>query len=840
MMREMFLENMSLWGCVWQSTLFALFGLIGSSLLRRRPARAAQVLLLGMIAAVTVPSMGVLVRHFELGVLVGEPVAPKGETPSEFVPTVDETSAAVPGPVDTVNEDYATAEQAVLAEFGSERAAIPWRLIVLYGWMTASLVLLGRLLVAVGGGVCLLRRAQPAACEQIKRAAESAGSRFAVTKDLQVRSSANVRNPVIWCWSRSPVLIVANDFDHKIDWVGVICHELAHWRRNDHLAGLIAELVMCILPWNPLLWWSKKRMIRLSEQACDDWVVASGQSREDYAQSLLDFKPQKQVALVPAVVSSKKILAGRVRRILKDGYANPRTGVAWAVTTNVIAIFLAVGIAFAQTRSAQSTGTAKTKVGKSAAIECLASETIMIRGRILNPNNEPAYGASIVSLPVTSWGYHTEPRHRNKEGYFELPWSPTWIEPDERIYLMAVVQDPKTQAALVEVTDPASPVTVRLEPAFAITGKVVDPDGREIEECVATISLHTKFKCRAPIYCFRGGRWWERTLSPLPYGNKYELIVRAEGHRTKRIIIDGTDGSKELIDLGTIVLQPQGKARTVIAEQRPDLELEKEFHEIYALDKDEIIKLIKPPFVLGRQEYFQGPAYHYGDMFDSLDSQGAIQACLLWDDELLSKEGLWAYTNTHRPPTLGTILWLALRMRDYDFDVPKGLNIRMPYGDWIVRADSPKEEQFRSLAEIVYAETKRVIRFEKRTVEREVIVAKGRYEFKSHPSGNYPNYIHLTWDGTLDRSEGRIRSLAHLFGRLEKQLKIIIVAETEPIKDLEGRYKSGDLYPINHDPERREERLRAFLDNLAKTTSLQFKVERRPAEVWFATEVRKD
>ena len=37
-------------------------------------------------------------------------------------------------------------------------------------------------------------------------------------------------------------------------------------------------------------------MVRLSEQACNDWVIVGGQPCEDYAQSLLDFKPQKKVA----------------------------------------------------------------------------------------------------------------------------------------------------------------------------------------------------------------------------------------------------------------------------------------------------------------------------------------------------------------------------------------------------------------------------------------------------------------------------------------------------------------------------------------------------------------
>lgn len=348
MIRELFLQNLSFWGFVWQSTLFAVIGLVGSFLLRRRPARACQVLFLAMIAAMLVPTMSVLVKHFELGMFEAEPIALKPEVVVESVAIDYGTSVSVSPPEVSIG-----ARELASAKAGSGVANIPWRMIVLYGWMIATLILLGRLLVAFVSGVCLLRRAQSWGCEQIQRAADSAKVRLGITKDIQVRSSKDVRSPVIWCWGPTPVLLVPGDLDHRVDWVGVISHELAHWRRWDHISGLIAELIVCVLSWNPLLWWSKKRMVRLSEQACDDWVIAGGQPCEDYAQSLLNFKPQKQVAFVPAVVTSKKTLAGRVRRILQDSCGNPRTGAVWALAVSIMAASLAVGVACAQTRPAK-------------------------------------------------------------------------------------------------------------------------------------------------------------------------------------------------------------------------------------------------------------------------------------------------------------------------------------------------------------------------------------------------------------------------------------------------------------------------------------------------------
>jgi ankyrin repeat protein len=109
------------------------------------------------------------------------------------------------------------------------------------------------------------------------------------------------------------------------------------------------------------MWLSKKYLVRFGEQACDDWVVATGQPSEDYAESLLSFRPQRQMAFLPAVVHSKKGLAGRVDRILEDSCGNPRTGTKWALATSVATLCLTVGVAFAQTRPAEPAATAQEK-----------------------------------------------------------------------------------------------------------------------------------------------------------------------------------------------------------------------------------------------------------------------------------------------------------------------------------------------------------------------------------------------------------------------------------------------------------------------------------------------
>jgi len=355
MIREIFLRDVSLSSCVWQSTIFIVVGLVSSFILRHRSSRAHQVLFLSMIAAVIVPIMSILVKHYELGLFVAEPVAIQS-------PAKDLTGGSnygAPGIISAENIEHNPGlieKDLPSALAGSERAKLPWRSVVLCGWIVASLILAARLLVTFVLGVRLLGRALPLDCQRIKEAAHLARAKLGIDKDVKVYSSQSVRSPVIWCWRRRPVLLVpsaAGRFDNGVDWAGVLCHELAHWKRRDHISGLLAELVVCILPWHPLLWWAKSRLVRLSEQACDDWVVATGRPSTDYAESLLDLIPGGQMAFVPAVVSSKKGLAERIHRILQDNCGNPRTGTTWALGVSILTVCITLGVACAQTRPAK-------------------------------------------------------------------------------------------------------------------------------------------------------------------------------------------------------------------------------------------------------------------------------------------------------------------------------------------------------------------------------------------------------------------------------------------------------------------------------------------------------
>ncbi len=401
------------WTCLWQSMVLIAVGLAASFLLRRRSSRAHQVLLLSIVAAVIVPVVSVLVRHYELGVFVAEPVAVPLQLESEAAAGDFSPSGPIvqgfeyePGPVEMASVPATTISQS---------APLPWVRIALCGWIVASLALATRLVVTFILGVRLVGRAEPLDCCRLREALRVARAKLGIEHNVEIRHSRSVRSPAVWCWGRNPVLLLpgtAVPSDNGVDWTGVFCHELAHWKRRDHISGLLAEMAVCILPWHLLLWWAKARLMSLSEQACDDWVLAAGRPGTDYAEFLLDLRPGRQMAFVPAVVSSKRGLAGRIRRILKDTCGNPRTGAAWALAVSAITICVALSVAFAQTRPAKpESESAETETNESAA-ESVDKDALVQRSYRLK-NCSPAEMSKIVTPMLSDFGHQSSDEKTN-------------------------------------------------------------------------------------------------------------------------------------------------------------------------------------------------------------------------------------------------------------------------------------------------------------------------------------------------------------------------------------------------------------------------------------------
>ena len=227
------------------------------------------------------------------------------------------------------------------------------RTVLLSVWGITSFILLIRLLLMSMSGMRLLRSAKPLEHKELATALAAAARELELKVSPRLHACSSIRSIVIWCWSKKPILLLSASeaCGHKeCDWQSIFIHELSHWRRRDHWWSLIAEIAVCIVPWQPLLWIAKKRLEYLSEQACDNWVASSQRSVANYAESLLGLTPQKRTAFMVPIASSKKTLVSRINRILVADYGNPRVGFLWTLGLATLAACMCMAVAFAQTR----------------------------------------------------------------------------------------------------------------------------------------------------------------------------------------------------------------------------------------------------------------------------------------------------------------------------------------------------------------------------------------------------------------------------------------------------------------------------------------------------------
>jgi len=68
----------------------------------------------------------------------------------------------------------------------------------------------------------------------------------------------------------------------------VLTHELTHFRHGDCWSNLLAQAIRAAFWFHPVVWLLVSRMSREQELTCDEAVVASGHSPQDYAAFLLD------------------------------------------------------------------------------------------------------------------------------------------------------------------------------------------------------------------------------------------------------------------------------------------------------------------------------------------------------------------------------------------------------------------------------------------------------------------------------------------------------------------------------------------------------------------------
>jgi uncharacterized protein (TIGR03435 family) len=87
-----------------------------------------------------------------------------------------------------------------------------------------------------------------------------------------------------------PVLLLPEGIREQLSvaqFDAMIAHELAHLRRRDNLATALHMAVEAAFWFHPLVWWIGGRLLEERERACDEEVLRSGSTAEEYAEGIL-------------------------------------------------------------------------------------------------------------------------------------------------------------------------------------------------------------------------------------------------------------------------------------------------------------------------------------------------------------------------------------------------------------------------------------------------------------------------------------------------------------------------------------------------------------------------
>jgi WD40 repeat protein/beta-lactamase regulating signal transducer with metallopeptidase domain len=250
------------------------------------------------------------------------------------------------------------------------------------------------------------------------------------------------------------------------------------------------------------------------------------------------------------------------------------------------------------------------------------------------------------------------------------------------------------------------------------------------------------------------------------------------------------------------------------------------FDQRYALSDGQALKHVGPPYPPERSDY----QVLGGRGIGREDPERS--EVFHWDGRLRP----WGTMGTHQ---LRDVLGFVLKLRSGEFDGPAELLDRPVPGDWIVRPGASKTDLLNALEKILADELKMSIRFTQREVEREVIVAAGRYQFR--PLGDDPKerFVHLATGSLVseDGGGGGSGSLKEMLDWLGDRVSRLVIDETGSSN--EGvQWRDHLVRTMNQmaaDTEAGRELLERLLENVSKQTSLRFHQERRKVSVWMVS-----
>jgi len=220
-------------------------------------------------------------------------IVPESETAERTLP-----EEALPGPAVLEASEHAEVAHTTTDEASEDWSIaswvsgirIPWAIVVLSIWLLGSVLWFALAAVRLCRFGRFVRRAELAR-EYLQVEAQRLAERFGLRRIPQIRVLAARVPPLVWRHGRRAVIVLPRDLLDRLgkeDQAGLVAHELAHYRRGDHLRRWFEAAMLGLYWWHPVVWLARRRLHQAEEQCCDAWVLwAVPGGAKGYAHALL-------------------------------------------------------------------------------------------------------------------------------------------------------------------------------------------------------------------------------------------------------------------------------------------------------------------------------------------------------------------------------------------------------------------------------------------------------------------------------------------------------------------------------------------------------------------------
>ena len=315
-----------------RSSVMLAIGLLTSAALRRRSAALRHaVLTAGLVATFAIVPTAWLLPSWS----VPFPLVDT-KTTLTSVSTDDELIA-------NASVDGAAVTEAVDGEaIGSAPIdmGIDVNLMLVVTWIAGLLLCAAWLATGVFRLTRIARAAKPISDGMWLRLTRKISQAFDIAPPVVLMTEKGPELVATWGWLRPRIVLPA----HATKWAygraeAVLGHECAHIRRKDWLVQIAAEILRCVLWFNPLVWMVCARLGRESDRACDDLVLGRGMPASDYADHLVAIARESRVPrFAPVMPMARQLsLEGRIKAMLNPQIDRRTPGrLAWMLVCAAI------------------------------------------------------------------------------------------------------------------------------------------------------------------------------------------------------------------------------------------------------------------------------------------------------------------------------------------------------------------------------------------------------------------------------------------------------------------------------------------------------------------------